>query len=720
MRHKFILQSMAMLIVLFSIFFTNVRLLCADSTPYTLVDSLEQYETDLHKIYGVMENDAVLIGIQPEGEDNYDSRIYDPDMVFIDSDYGSGGHDHQLIAEKAGDYFLKLYTDYPDVGNYTVKSSHRLTPDDGTPDFRVESLPSTLKVEKGSSADAIITVHSENGFNSPVSLSVISTPPNVNVLFSSTTVTPPPNGQVNSTLTVQVDSSATEGTYILNVTGESDNLFHRCEINLIVKKTGAYLEINLSRSIMTYKSAVNVSGSISPPIADIEIQLEYRLDGSQWDVLKNVKTNSYGKISYLNWKPTTTGYYELRAYWSGNEEFDEVRSQIKNLRVDKAFSSIHCSLDSSQITYGENVTISANLDVPLSTGMVILQWTSNNISWNDIVLHAPSEGTYTHFWAPDAGLYFIQAKWTGDNNYLPSISSSRKLTVEKRLTELTTELSANIVNSGEYVTITVSTSPVLTGENITIQVAKNSDDWQNLVSNVTNSLGMLTYMWLPENYRQFWIRSSWVGTKNYEGNVSKPALLIVEKGFPTIPTQITDISVPPNIELRENTYVSYNVIIVGAQNVIHSGNESIDTSHLGTFDFHIIYIGNETYKSTLYKGEYTVNKIETQIVINYAPKHIEVGHSAYVNYSVCEKKSGKIIYTDSLKLDTSSIGFAYVIISYVGNETHNPQSYRHNYEIQEEQKEVIRMWITIISLIFTGITIPLIGIYLNHIRKRKK
>jgi len=649
--------------------------------------------------------------------------------VSRDSLWGSsGGHSHMFIANKTGDYLLKLdsYSTYV-VGNYTVESSHRLTPEEGPPDFLVESSQSTLEVEKGSSADATITVYSENGFNSPVSLTVTNAPPNVNALFSPNPVTPPPNGQVDSTLTVQVDSSANDGNYILKVTGESDTLSHWCEINLIIEKMGAHLEISLSQNVIVYQSEVNVSGSISPPIADIEIQIEFRLDGSQWNVLESVTTNSHGEFSYLNWKPNSAGFFELRAYWSGNQEFAETRSQIKNLRVDKAPSTIYCSIAPSRITYGENVTISATLNVPSSTGMVTIQWTSNNVSWNDLVLHVPSEGVYTHHWAPDAGLYSIRAKWTGDTNYLPSTSSSRKLTVEKRSTELITELSANIVNPGEYVIITVSISPVLAGENTTIQVVKNDGDWQNLTSDVIDSMGTFTYTWLPENYRQFWIRSAWTGTKNYKGNVSKPELLIVEKGFPTISTQIADISIPTNIELREDVYVSYNVVIAGTQNVIHSGNELLDTSHIGTFDFYIIYLGNETHKSTFYRGNYAVNKIETEIVVNYVPDPIWAGHSIYANYSVCEKKSGKILYNDSIKLDTSTIGSAYIDVSYAGNETHNPKSYRLNYDIKEPKdeekaaRELILFLIATVSFILTCVGLVFGTIrYFNRRKRREK
>jgi hypothetical protein len=719
MRYKFILQSVVMLVFSFSMILANIEFVYAeDLTPYTLVDSLEQEETNWHYVYGVIENDTVLIDILPENTSVlYESDMYDPDMGSVSYEYRSGGHSHMFIAEKTGDYLLKLHSYYY-VGNYSVKSSHRLTPEGGAPDFRVESSQSILEIEKGSSADATITVYSESGFNSPVSLAVTNTPPNVNVLFSSAIVTPPPDGEVNSTLTVEVDSSATAGTYVLNVTGESDILTHWCEIDLVIKNMGAYLEISLSQSVIVYESSVNISGSISPPIADVEIQLEFRIDGSQWSLLQNVTTDSYGEFALSNWKPAKAGSYEIRAYWSGSQEFGETRSQIQTLLVEKASSSIYCSLAPSQITYEENVTISANLDVPLSTGIVILQWTSNNISWNDIVLHAPSQGLYTHYWTPDAGLYSIRAKWTGGTNYLPSISSSCKLIVEKRSTELTTEISANIVNSGEPVSITVSTSPILSGESITIQVAKNREDWQNLISDITDFSGTFTYMWLPEDSRQFWIRSAWTGTKNYEGNISKPVLLIVEEGFPTISTQITDIFIPPNIELRENTHLSYNVTIAGAQNIIHSGNEPLDTSSLGIFDFYIIFLGNETYKSTFYKGEYTVNKIETEIVIDYIPKAIMVGHSAYVNYSVCEKKSSETLYSDSTKLDTSAVGSTYVDISYDGDEIHKPQSYRLTYDVAEPLP--VDFYLKIVGVIVAAIGSILIPLYFSRRKKREK
>jgi len=109
MRHKFILQSIVTLVFLFAMIPANIDSVCADDpTPYELVDNLGKCEIDFHKTYGVEKNDTVLITIQPEGSGTYDSYIHDPDLEEVSDDSGGGGHSHMFIANKTGDYLLKL------------------------------------------------------------------------------------------------------------------------------------------------------------------------------------------------------------------------------------------------------------------------------------------------------------------------------------------------------------------------------------------------------------------------------------------------------------------------------------------------------------------------------------------------------------------------------------------------------------------------------------
>ena len=77
------------------------------------------------------------------------------------------------------------------------------------PDFTVTSDPFSLSAMQGSVVSTTTTITSLNGFGNEVTLSCTGLPANVTCSFSpSSRVTPPPNGSVNVTLTVNVPSNA--------------------------------------------------------------------------------------------------------------------------------------------------------------------------------------------------------------------------------------------------------------------------------------------------------------------------------------------------------------------------------------------------------------------------------------------------------------------------------------------------------------------------------
>jgi len=102
------------------------------------------------------------------------------------------------------------------------------------PDFSLSASPSSLTVQQGNSGSSTITATSIQGFNSPIELSVSGEPSGVTATLNPTSITPPADGSVNSTLTIQVDPSTAPGTYPLTVTGTSGSLTHTTTVTLQV------------------------------------------------------------------------------------------------------------------------------------------------------------------------------------------------------------------------------------------------------------------------------------------------------------------------------------------------------------------------------------------------------------------------------------------------------------------------------------------------------
>ncbi|MCX6659393.1 MAG: hypothetical protein NTX81_03295, partial [Candidatus Bathyarchaeota archaeon] len=90
-----------------------------------------------------------------------------------------------------------------------------------TPSFTLSISPSTQTVSQNSSTSYTVTVGSTNGFSSQVSLVLSGNPTGTTGAFSTSPVTPPSNGNAQSTLTITTSTAPLYGTYNLTVTGTS-------------------------------------------------------------------------------------------------------------------------------------------------------------------------------------------------------------------------------------------------------------------------------------------------------------------------------------------------------------------------------------------------------------------------------------------------------------------------------------------------------------------
>ncbi|MGA9667654.1 MAG: RICIN domain-containing protein [Terracidiphilus sp.] len=102
------------------------------------------------------------------------------------------------------------------------------------PTFSLSDSPSSLSIAQGASGTSTITVASNDGFDSAVSLSVSGLPSGVTASLSSSSVTPSANGSASSTLTLTANSSATAGTATVIITGTGGGLTNTTTVALTV------------------------------------------------------------------------------------------------------------------------------------------------------------------------------------------------------------------------------------------------------------------------------------------------------------------------------------------------------------------------------------------------------------------------------------------------------------------------------------------------------
>jgi len=92
------------------------------------------------------------------------------------------------------------------------------------------------------------------------------------------------------------------------------------------------LSLAVSTRFVITRSAVTVSGSISPALSGKNVTLYISSSGSPLSVLVTIVTASDGRYSYT-WQPSSFGIHSLRAGWSGDSDYAGADSGVCTLIV---------------------------------------------------------------------------------------------------------------------------------------------------------------------------------------------------------------------------------------------------------------------------------------------------------------------------------------------------------------------------------------------------
>lgn len=196
-------------------------------------------------------------------------------------------------------------------------------------DFEMSALPDSLSIPQNSSGNSNITVTSLYDFNDQVDLSVRSIlpfSPFITTDLDPPQVTPPPNGEAYSNLTITVGAEATPDDYTITVNGRNEGL-------------------DKTRSVSVALTVTNATASSSPASADTTLhttttssenyELYYKVshdNGTSWSNEKKVPLTentaddlgpsilqaSNGTI-WLVWSSTRTDNNEI--FWKTSSDF---------------------------------------------------------------------------------------------------------------------------------------------------------------------------------------------------------------------------------------------------------------------------------------------------------------------------------------------------------------------------------------------------------------
>ncbi len=132
------------------------------------------------------------------------------------------------------------YTYYCTVHYNVMKGTFVVQSPTATPDFNINSNPTSLTVSQGSSGTTSLTLNSLNGFSGTVDLTVAVSTSGPQTSVNPTSVTLSAGGTASSTLAVSTSSSGyystpvAQGSYVVNITGASGSLHHSTPVSLTV------------------------------------------------------------------------------------------------------------------------------------------------------------------------------------------------------------------------------------------------------------------------------------------------------------------------------------------------------------------------------------------------------------------------------------------------------------------------------------------------------
>jgi len=117
------------------------------------------------------------------------------------------------------------------------------------------------------------------------------------------------------------------------VAGETDTKDNeRVGEKVTIQKLSSTISISAYPETIIIGNSTTINGSVSPVRVEVNVTIHCKLSGENWNALKNVTTDAGGYYSY-KWTPNTTGIYEVKASWEGDDKTLGNESGVKEVTV---------------------------------------------------------------------------------------------------------------------------------------------------------------------------------------------------------------------------------------------------------------------------------------------------------------------------------------------------------------------------------------------------
>ena len=341
-----------------------------------------------------------------------------------------------------------------------------------------------------------------------------------------------------------------------------------------------------------------------------------------WSVTSLVADSlSSGAVSVVL-KPTSSQSSNSKGY-SVYYSKEAGSSVSPSLTITYSYVSSAVSVPSS-VQYGNGVTITGNTDPVQSEGTTVLEYSSDQVVWNNIA--SGSGGTYSFNWTPPAaGTYYVRSSWTltwSGGSYTAN-SASSELSVTPAPSSIQLSLNPTTINPSGSVSLSVTLSPQASDGTVAIQYSTDQSTWITLATGTPKS-GVFTYTWSPGLVGTFYIRATWTGDTDYQNSVSSTATLLV-----VAHTTMLTLSAPTSASLGQSivviatlednlgnpvpgTEIGFTIGSTEIGNAVTnpSGSASITymlTQSAGAYAITAIYDGSSTYQGSSAESALVIN-----------------------------------------------------------------------------------------------------------------
>jgi len=193
------------------------------------------------------------------------------------------------------------------------------------PDFSISALPTSRTITPGSSTSYTVSLTSQNGFNSSVTLSASVSPlvsSGPSCLFSKNPLTPTDS----STMNVSTSSSTPAGTYIITITAEGGGNVKTSQVTLTVESSATVPTVTTldATSVQAYSATLNgqITNNGGSSITNRAFSYGKNSNESDRQFIYSVTVNgNYFNCTLINLEPGTRYYF--RAWAQNNVGWSE-------------------------------------------------------------------------------------------------------------------------------------------------------------------------------------------------------------------------------------------------------------------------------------------------------------------------------------------------------------------------------------------------------------